>query len=133
MKCELRWKPESRNQWERLAVYTSVQESVLDRTKKVGYKGDLSKQYKQFGGNPKGNNRGKFIPNEVWKAQQLKAYQRTNGLCFHCGEKYSPDHRCANQAQLKAIELEESPTYLSEEILDVITSVGDFKMEDVDL
>lgn len=51
-------------------------------------------------------------------------------MCFHCGEKYSPDHHYTNQAQLQTLELEESPTYLSEGVLDVVTSMEDSKDED---
>lgn len=97
----------------------------------MGYKGDTGRQYKQLGVNQKGDNRVKFTPNEVWKAQQLKAYKRTNGLCFHCGEKYSPEHHCDNQAQLKALDLEEGPMYLSAEVLDAVTSMEDVKQEEM--
>lgn len=30
----------------------------------------------------------------LWKAWQLKEYHRANGLCFKCGEKIAPNHRC---------------------------------------
>lgn len=66
----------------------------------------------------------------MWKAQRLKPYKRANGLCFHCGEKYSPDRDCANQAQLKALELEDGPVFLSDEVLDVVTSIEGSKSEE---
>lgn len=38
--------------------------------------------------------KGKVRRGELWKAQQLKDYERANGLCFKCGDKYSPAHVC---------------------------------------
>lgn len=62
---------------------------------------------------------------EIWKAQQLKEYRKTHGLCFKCGEKYSPAHVCAKPevAQLKAIELAESTEILSDEVLDAMVQM----------
>lgn len=44
----------------------------------------------------------KFEKGDLWKAKQLKDYRRANGLCFKCGQKYSPEHKCVLQgSQLK--------------------------------
>jgi hypothetical protein len=32
----------------------------------------------------------------VCKAKQLKEFRRTNNLCFKCGGKYTPAHKCAS-------------------------------------
>jgi len=60
----------------------------------------------------------------VWKARQLKEYRRANGLCYSCGEKYTPGHACANRqvAQAKAIGTEEDGVILSDAILDVVAN-----------
>jgi hypothetical protein len=39
---------------------------------------------------------------EKW--QTLKAYRRSKGLCFVCGEKYSRDHRCKTSIQLHVVQ-----------------------------
>lgn len=45
------------------AIYASVQENVLDRNRKLGYKAENTKSFKQFGGSQKVDNRVKFTPN----------------------------------------------------------------------
>jgi hypothetical protein len=39
-------------------------------------------------------NRSQFAPADLWKARQLREHRRANGLCFKCGEKYVPGHKC---------------------------------------
>lgn len=34
----------------------------------------------------------------------LRAYRRARGLCFKCGERYSPGHQCATTIQLHFVE-----------------------------
>lgn len=36
---------------------------------------------------------------DMWKAKQLKEYRRANGLCYKCGEKYMPGHKCRTTIQ----------------------------------
>ena len=38
------------------------------------------------------------------KFQALKAYRRAMGLCFWCGEKFSPTHKCATTVQFHVVE-----------------------------
>lgn len=38
------------------------------------------------------------------KLEALKAYRRSKGLCFTCGEKYSSTHKCPTQVPLHVIE-----------------------------
>lgn len=74
-----------------------------------------------------------MAPGELWKAQQLKEYRRAQGLCFNCGDKYAPDHVSVKQeAQLKAIAVQEEPGILFDDILDDVTApelvVEDFNL-----
>ncbi|KAG8084412.1 hypothetical protein GUJ93_ZPchr0010g10317 [Zizania palustris] len=65
----------------------------------------------------------KFARGEVWKAMQLKEYQRANGLCFKCGDKYVPNHVCTIQqiAQVYATEVVGDKEVLTDEMLEFIT------------
>ena len=58
----------------------------------------------------------------MWKASQLKDYRRQNGLCYSCGEKFSPGHVCTSKqnAQAKAIEAAEQQVQLSDHVLNAI-------------
>ena len=58
----------------------------------------------------------------MWKARQLKDYRRQNGLCYSCGEKFSPGHVCTSKqnAQAKAIEAAEQQVQLSDPVLNAI-------------
>lgn len=38
------------------------------------------------------------------KIQALKSYRRARGLCFKCGEKWSPQHKCPATVSLNAME-----------------------------
>lgn len=38
------------------------------------------------------------------KLADLKAYRRARGLCDHCGEKWSRDHKCAQQVGLHVLD-----------------------------
>uniref|UniRef100_A0ACD5YQQ8 Uncharacterized protein n=1 Tax=Avena sativa TaxID=4498 RepID=A0ACD5YQQ8_AVESA len=64
----------------------------------------------------------KFATGDLWKDRQLRDYRRANGLCFRCGEKYDPAHQCGQKpvAALNALETEECPLRLSEEVLNMI-------------
>jgi hypothetical protein len=33
-------------------------------------------------------------PSDLWKARQLREHRRENGLCFKCGDKFAPGHKC---------------------------------------
>lgn len=58
-------------------------------------------------------NNGKEVPEsqgEIWKAKQLKEYRRINGLCYRCGEKFVPGHKCKapGQPQLNQIAMDDT-------------------------
>ena len=38
------------------------------------------------------------------KLSALKNYRRSKGLCFKCGEKWGPNHKCPTSVSLNAIE-----------------------------
>lgn len=38
------------------------------------------------------------------KFGSLKAYRRQNGLCFKCGNKWSPGHKCPDQVSIHVLE-----------------------------
>jgi hypothetical protein len=38
------------------------------------------------------------------KLSTLRAYRRARGLCFTCGEKYGPTHKCGQTVQLHVVE-----------------------------
>jgi hypothetical protein len=38
------------------------------------------------------------------KVPALKMYRKAKGLCFTCGEKWGPDHKCNNTVQLHVVE-----------------------------
>lgn len=84
--------------------------------RKVAFKKDV--------GNVKFGDKGKVPVGDLWKAQHFKEYRRTHGLCFKCGEKYSPAHTCGKTegAQLKTMEVSSSDDVLTDEILDVVTA-----------
>lgn len=67
-------------------------------------------------------NRTKGRGPDVWKAQQLKEYRRTHGLCYQCGEKYISGHQCTPpaQAQLKAMDLVSDSSFLSDAMLNAV-------------
>jgi hypothetical protein len=79
---------------------------------------------------PVGFKEGTESQGELWKAKQLKDYRRANGLCFKCGEKYMPGHKCKVPVQplLNCISLEEGGDggpLLSDELLDYLETNGD--------
>lgn len=53
--------------------------------------------------------------------RQLKEYQRVNGLCYTCGEKYEPGHQVVcpkgKEAQIHVLTTEDMTRVLTEEDL----------------
>lgn len=92
--------------------------------------GEVAKGKKKWGfrtGGSKGGEKPKFSTGELWKAQQLKEYRRIHGLCFKCGEKYSPNHQCAQllAAQVNVVETIDHKALLSDEMLEAVMDVED--------
>lgn len=120
------------------ATIAGVQEGVLERTRKFLYKGKGIGMHTGVGktdGTVKAKNYQpiqKFEKGELWKAKQLKDYRRANNLCFRCGEKYNPGHKCTiqDQGQVKAMQAQE---FLSDEVLDAVVGGEDEEEEDVHL
>jgi hypothetical protein len=92
-------------------ILAAVQEQLLEKFKKGVHKSGTS--WKGSVPYENDDNTG-FSPSKMWKAKQLKEYHRTNGLCYKCGEKFIPRHKCtvpspdANIAQLAAVMESES-------------------------
>ncbi len=64
---------------------------------------------------------------ELWKAKQLRDYRWASGLCFKCGDKYSPDHRCAVTGQIKAMQITE---VIPDDLLNAVAAEEDSDQED---
>nr|AAP54660.2 retrotransposon protein, putative, unclassified [Oryza sativa Japonica Group] len=94
-----------------------MQESVLASRATKALKGKFVKlpQYKSDVSSD--TTPGQVDKGDLWKAKQLKDYRRAQGLCFKCGDKYTPEHRCAVGGQIKAMQLEE---VLTDDILDAV-------------
>lgn len=60
------------------------------------------------------------------KFSALKSYRRSKGLCFKCGEKWSPQHKCPDTVSLHAMEelwkcfsdSEDTPNHTADEASD---------------
>jgi hypothetical protein len=72
-------------------ILASVQEQLLDRTRKSSTKFSYTKPSIL----PERDGKSSFSASDMWKARQLKEYRRTNGLCYKCGEKIVPGHKCS--------------------------------------
>jgi hypothetical protein len=103
-------------------VLASVQEHLLSSVKRQG-------QTRGYNGNaslPKAEAKGSYLAQEMWQARQLKDFHRQNGLCFRCGDKYVPGHKCATTvigvppAQLSNIEGADGGMVLSDAMLDLL-------------
>lgn len=95
--------PESGSMAVTLAI---VQESLLERNRKNQPRGGAQKGF--LSGSGRNDSKGGLATGDLWKARQLKEYRRANGLCFSCGEKYTPAHNCKlrQAAQLQAMTME---------------------------
>jgi hypothetical protein len=70
---------------------------------------------------------------ELWKVRQLKEFRRANNLCFKCGEKYTPTHKCGTPTgtiNLMEHTTVDGGTFLSNEILEALEAPQMFLMED---
>jgi hypothetical protein len=59
----------------------------------------------------KADTKSPFASSDMWKARQLREHRKANGLCFRCGEKFIPGHKCtegvtaASMAQISIVPL----------------------------
>lgn len=102
------------------ATIALVQEGVLSRARRQ-IETQLTAQQNHVPSHRKEARTNGHGP-EVWKAQQLKEYRHTHGLCYRCGEKYAPGHQCTPpaQAQLKAMDLAPDSAFLSDDMLNAV-------------
>jgi hypothetical protein len=49
------------------------------------------------------NSTSPLLPSDD-RAAALKAYRRSRGLCFMCGENWGPGHKCASSVQLHVVQ-----------------------------
>jgi hypothetical protein len=71
---------------------------------------------------------------KMWRMKQLKEYTRANGLCFKCGEKFSPGHQCkqTTQPQLSYIMVEEGDDggeIISNEVVNLLETTEEVSAE----
>jgi hypothetical protein len=103
-------------------VLASVQEHLLSSVKRQGQ----TRGYKGNASLPKAEAKGSYSAQEMWQARQLKDFHRQNGLCFRCGDKYVPRHKCATTVtgvpptQLSNIEGADGGMVLSDAMLDLL-------------
>jgi hypothetical protein len=83
------------------------------------------------------NKDGVGVTGELWKARQLKEYRRINGLCFKCGEKFIPGHKCkvVVQPQLNVMvaEGQDGGQILQDEVLELLERVEHRNEEEMTL
>lgn len=52
--------------------------------------------------------------------RQLREFRRANGLCFHCGDKYSTEHQCKKPMQLLTIQMGKHGEILTEDVVQAL-------------
>jgi hypothetical protein len=105
-------------------VLASIQEQLLATAKKT----PKLCSGKVVSSTPKQDLRTPTTQSDLWQTKQLKEYRRQNGLCFKCGEKFIPGHKCAANAvatpaaHLTALSAEgaDGGAILSDAILDML-------------
>ena len=58
------------------------------------------------------------------KLVDLKAFRRAHGLCDHCGEKWTRDHKCAAQVGLNVLD-ELYALFVDDDIVDSLANDDD--------
>lgn len=115
---------------QRAATLAQVQEQLLQRRKR-GWNCSYSCQTSSSTSTTDGKHQ--FSSSELWKAKQLREYHRINLLCYKCGEKYTPSHKCTKvpttpPAQLAAIvaDIDDGGGILPDSLLDAIECSSHF-------
>jgi hypothetical protein len=102
------------------SLLTMMQEEDLESSKKQSparseYREFAKSNFRSNYNSDKLNSREKHVPKHdeakkpdtsEWedRLESLKAYRRSKGLCFTCGDKYSKTHRCPDKIPLHIIE-----------------------------
>jgi hypothetical protein len=107
----------------KVAVLTTIQYKLLEKNMK---KAPKSYSYKQVIPS-KSDSKPPISPGDLWKARQLREHRRANGLCFKCGDKFAPGHKCLDHppegtlAQLVAQQaMGDGGGIISEELLEAM-------------
>uniref|UniRef100_A0A0A9HL89 Uncharacterized protein n=1 Tax=Arundo donax TaxID=35708 RepID=A0A0A9HL89_ARUDO len=107
------------------ALLAIVQEGILQRSHKHTLKHYSSRN--NTATHSKSDTKHNWNSGELWKAKQLRDFRKANGLCFKCGEKYSPSHNCkvTTDATLNSISIEsgDGSEILNDAMLDALESV----------
>jgi hypothetical protein len=77
-------------------VLTANQEKLLEKNQRRPSKGF---NHRVHSGVHKSDSRSSVTLGDLWKARQLREHRRANGLCFKCGDKCAPGHKCADGSQ----------------------------------
>jgi hypothetical protein len=107
------------------AILAAIQERLLDKSQKKPARFLTTRQNNS---SSKTDSKSGISPTDMWKARQLREHRRLNGLCFKCGDKYSPGHKCpdvtseAQVAQVAVINetIGDGGGMLSEDILNAL-------------
>jgi hypothetical protein len=106
------------------AILASLHEHLLSSTRKLAKYSSSKGSYPSF----KSDTKATSSTTVIWQARQWKEYHRVNGLCYRCGEKYTPGHKCSitivgvpnAQVAVMTTELSEGRGLLSDEILNLL-------------
>jgi hypothetical protein len=114
------------------AILASVQEQLLDKNKKSTTKYACGKQSVAT---DKGERKGSISATKMWKERQLKEFHRVNGLCYKCGDKFTPGHKCtvtpaSHVAPVRTVDTGDGGVIIFDEILDALEGMGQYSEAD---
>jgi hypothetical protein len=114
------------------AILSFVQKQLLRKQKKSTAKFAYGKQSAT---SDKGKGKSSISAIELWKARQLKEFRRANGLCYKCGDKFTPGHKCtvtppAQVAAVQAVDSGDGGGIIDDEILDALEGMGHYPEAD---
>lgn len=113
------------------AALARKQEGILERATRPAHRGAAPLRHPAPVFRPEGQPQpARQNAGELWRARQLKEFRRANGLCYGCGDKYTPGHVCAPRPppaapgapQIHAMVGEDGGNILSDETLNELLS-----------
>jgi hypothetical protein len=104
---------------DRTIVLAQTMHDILEQDKGKGQ--CQSFHNKQVGVGFKGEGKKPPVGGDLSKERQVREFQRLNGLCYACGERFEPGHiaKCTKRgpAQLNTVILENVEMVLTDEVL----------------